>query len=297
MHVESSSPGKRGWKRFTAIALVLLALASALYLAQSNHMVRLALLSPQICYVLLNTYGLDLQLWSAGFQNMISCVEGDCSHDRARILFHAQPGLSAYTQNSAVDSRMLGDGIGYVRVISLHPKDASSDFRTGLEKLSEAGLKGLILDLRNVSGGLFSNAVEVSDMLLDGGVIIMLERLHGGVEVLNAAPGAAVECPIVILVNGNTKSSAEIIAAALSDTGGAVVVGTRTYGKNTASSYHPLLDGSGLMLPFATYFTPDGENISGRGIPPDIHVTEQAAGSGEDPFIQTAVELFAGGDV
>jgi carboxyl-terminal processing protease len=129
-----------------------------------------------------------------------------------------------------------------------------------------------ILDLRDNGGGLFSEGIEVaSDFIEDGEVVSYKERSRPA-KVYRARGDAFENVPLVVLVNEGTASASEIVAGALQDRNRAVVIGTETYGKGSVQEVVPLPDSSAFKLTIASYFTPDGTNLSGNGIRPDVVV-------------------------
>jgi carboxyl-terminal processing protease len=145
-----------------------------------------------------------------------------------------------------------------------------------LEKLAaeKGGIKGLVLDLRNNPGGLLTQAVRVSDMFLESGLIVYTEgRIDTQKQKYFAQKdGTWTDFPIVVLVNGGSASASEIVAGALQDHKRAVVLGTKTFGKGSVQTILPLDDNSALRLTTARYFTPNGRSIQATGIVPDINV-------------------------
>jgi len=138
----------------------------------------------------------------------------------------------------------------------------------------KSGLKGLVLDLRNNPGGLLTQAVRVSDMFLDSGLIVYTEgRIEAQKQKYFAQKdGTWQDYPIVVLVNGGSASASEIVAGALQDHKRAIVLGTKTFGKGSVQTILPLDDNSALRLTTARYFTPKGRSIQATGIVPDIIV-------------------------
>ncbi|NCO60111.1 MAG: peptidase S41 [Deltaproteobacteria bacterium CG23_combo_of_CG06-09_8_20_14_all_51_20] len=174
----------------------------------------------------------------------------------------------------SVRKHMLNPEMGYVRVSNFQSK-TGSDLAESLEALENGRqLKGLILDLRNNPGGLLSQAIEVSELFLEEGVIVSTKARDSSQNIVaKAHPNKAPRnYPIVILVNGGTASAAEIVAGALQDNKKALVLGTRTFGKGSVQTILPLSDGAGLRLTTARYYTPSGRSIQLDGIVPDIDV-------------------------
>ncbi|HEU5394954.1 MAG TPA: S41 family peptidase [Candidatus Methylomirabilis sp.] len=174
----------------------------------------------------------------------------------------------------SVRSFDLGDKIGYIRMVSFQEKTAR-DLERALEQFQSSGAQALILDLRNNPGGLLSQAVQVADLFLKKGQLIVYtegrarnQDLRFSAEHTKTLP----QVPMVLLVNGGSASASEIVAGALQDHKRAVILGTPTFGKGSVQTVIPLNDGSGLRLTTAKYFTPRGETIHGKGITPDILV-------------------------
>src|SRR5881398_3071675 len=148
------------------------------------------------------------------------------------------------------------------------------------------GLQGLVLDLRNDPGGLLTQAVKVSDLFLDSGLIVYTDgRLENQRQKYFAhKPGTWSEFPMVVLVNGGSASASEIVAGALQDHKRALVLGTQTLGKGSVQTILPLDDSSALRLTTARYYTPSGRSIQATGIVPDIVMDQTAvAAKGDKP--------------
>mgnify|MGYP000156235768 CR=1 FL=1 len=174
----------------------------------------------------------------------------------------------------SVRAHDLGGGIAYIRLRQFQEQTAH-DLEQAIEKFQKAGMKALILDLRNNPGGLLTAAVEVTEKFIDDGKLVVYTE--GRVRNQNMrfsahAKKAITDVPMVVLVNHGSASASEIVAGALQDYGRAVLVGTTTFGKGSVQTIIPLSDGSGLRLTTAKYFTPKGRSIHGKGITPDIVV-------------------------
>ena len=173
----------------------------------------------------------------------------------------------------SVRSRSLEPGYGYVRLAQFQER-SDRDLQRALEKLAaeKSGIKGLVLDPRNNPGGLLTQAVRVSDIFLESGMIVYTEgRIEAQRQKYFAQKdGTWMDFPIVVLVNGGSASASEIVAGALQDHKRAVVLGTKTFGKGSVQTILPLDDSSALRLTTARYFTPQGRSIQTTGIVPDI---------------------------
>lgn len=172
----------------------------------------------------------------------------------------------------AVSSRMLENNIGYINLSTFISNDAAREFKQALAKLSHAD--GLIVDLRDNPGGLLSNALEISDMLLEGGAIVSTVSRHGRhTDIASGEP--CTRQPIVMLVDEESASASEILASALKDNGRAVVVGNRTYGKGLVQEINRLPGGSAIHITVSRYLTPAGNDINKIGVIPDICETDK----------------------
>lgn len=169
----------------------------------------------------------------------------------------------------------LGDGYAYVKITSFI-ENTSRELERFLEehKKNQKEFKGLLIDLRKNPGGLFEQAVKISDLFLDSGDIVStVGRNKQDQEIVKAkADGGYPQVPIVILINEYSASASEILAGALQDNKRALIVGERSFGKGSVQSVVKLGDGSGLKLTVARYFTPSGRSIQAEGINPDIDI-------------------------
>jgi carboxyl-terminal processing protease len=169
------------------------------------------------------------------------------------------------------------DGIGYVRLLQFGEK-TSDDLDKALKKLSDQGMKALILDLRDNPGGLLEQAGQVCEKFLPRGELIVSTIGRGPVaqsEYRANGHGKRIDLPMVVLVNGDSASASEIVAGCLQDLQTithAIVLGEQTFGKGSVQSILPLSDGSAIRLTTAKYYTPSRKVIHQHGITPDIIV-------------------------
>jgi carboxyl-terminal processing protease len=164
--------------------------------------------------------------------------------------------------------------IGYIRLLSF--SEAAGDrVAEATTRLVDDGAEALVLDVRGNPGGLFAQAIRVTSLYLDSGVVCSTEGVNQEMRVYSVG-GDPVETglPLAVLVDDGTASAAEIVAAALRDNRRAVLVGSRTYGKATVQSIFPLSNGAALRLTTATYRTPAGRGIGGRGIKPKVKAVD-----------------------
>jgi carboxyl-terminal processing protease len=164
--------------------------------------------------------------------------------------------------------------------------------RREVRLLEHLGAKGLVLDLRQNPGGLFDQAIAVSSLFLERGVVVSLAGVHSPRRVYRATGGLATRLPMVVLIDRFSASSAEIVAAALRDHRRATLVGERTFGKALVQSIDPLDNGAALELTIARYTTPSGADISGVGIAPEIHAVDNPRTS-VDEALATGLGVLA----
>lgn len=183
----------------------------------------------------------------------------------------------------------MDDGFAYVKITSFI-ENTASELKAALEAhlQKKSKISGLLIDFRRNPGGLLDQAVKVSDLFLNEGVIVStIGRNKAEKEVINASKTAPFTgFPIIILVNEYTASASEIVSGALQDNDRAVIVGERTFGKGSVQSVIELNDGSGLKMTVARYFTPKGISIQAEGITPDIEIDEVDAENFQKSVVQ-----------
>lgn len=169
-----------------------------------------------------------------------------------------------------VKSDIIQDNIGYIKITSFDEL-TYEDFKKDLKALMNKGISGIILDLRNNPGGLLNVCVDIADELLGKGVIVYTETRHGE-RVYERSDKKHIDIPLVVLVNEGSASASEILAGAVKDHNRGLLIGNKTFGKGVVQRIRELSDGSGFKLTVSEYFTPNGTNIHGVGIEPDIVV-------------------------
>lgn len=177
-------------------------------------------------------------------------------------------------QAETVKTRMLEDEIGYL-AISEFDSVTLEQYKEGLAELKTQGMEGLIVDLRGNPGGNLDTVCEILDLMLPEGLIVYTEDKDGNRQEFTSDEAQEVQVPLAVLVDGNSASASEIYAGAIQDYGIGQIVGTKTYGKGVVQTIYDLKDGTSLKLTVAEYFTPNGRNIDGEGITPDVEVTYQ----------------------
>ena len=175
---------------------------------------------------------------------------------------------------SVRDARLLGEGMGYVQITEFS-EHTGEQFAKALDGLLKQGIDSIVLDLRNNPGGLLDAAVEVAELFFKKGetVVYTQGRKPGDREDYRSEiDGPPLEMPIAVLINSGSASAAEVVTGALKDTGRAVIVGERSFGKGSVQSIFKLKSGEGLRLTTARYFTPGGVSIHEKGIAPQVEV-------------------------
>ncbi|MDK2821489.1 MAG: carboxyl-terminal processing protease [Clostridia bacterium] len=184
-----------------------------------------------------------------------------------------------------VNSFLMDGEVGYLYLKSF-PYWAPDEIATALAELQAQDARGLILDLRGNLGGYLEAATEIASLFLlkDKPVVKIVDR-NNKVEIVRSK-GPGQDLPMIVLVDGQTASAAEILAGALQANNAALVLGTRTYGKGALQTVYPLSNGGVLKLTTAYYITPDNQSIEGEGLKPDVRVTAK-----EKP-VEKALEIL-----
>ncbi len=177
---------------------------------------------------------------------------------------------------------------GYVHLrITDFKGNTTEDLRKEIRAYkSGQDLKGIILDLRNNPGGLLDQAVSVSDIFLDEGLIVYTQgrKMEQRKDFKASRRAEDVNTPMIVLINAGSASASEIVAGALQDTNRALIIGENTFGKGSVQSIIPMPDGSAIKLTIALYYTPKGRAIQAEGIAPDLRIPfRKATAVQEDP--------------
>lgn len=177
----------------------------------------------------------------------------------------------AKINNPTVSYKMLDNGIAYIEIVEFD--DITTDqFTDALATAKGSGMRGLILDLRGNPGGNLSTVVAIAQQMLPEGLIVYTEDKYGYREEYTCDGKRQLDVPLVVLVDGNSASASEILAGAIKDYGIGTLVGTTTFGKGIVQRIMQLTDGSAIKLTISKYYTPNGYNIHGTGIEPDVVV-------------------------
>lgn len=197
----------------------------------------------------------------------------------------------------SVKSGVIQEDIGYIRLTAFDNL-TYDDFMKALVDLQSRNVKGIVLDLRSNPGGLLNVSVDIADELLGEGTVVYTEDKYERRQ-YEESDSKMVDLPLVVLVNEGSASASEILAGAIRDLDRGTLIGTTTFGKGLVQRIRDLPDGSGIKVTVSEYFTPNGINIHGTGIEPDVVVelNEDVEGIGldyldQDNQLQKALEVL-----
>ena len=190
------------------------------------------------------------------------------------------------------DNITLPNDIGYIRLSSFISRNASKEFGDILTNSPDK--KGFIIDLRSNPGGLLSNAIYISDMFLDGGVIVSTVDRDGYKETQRASKGVITNKPIVVLINKGSPSASEIFSGAIKDNHRGIIIGEQSFGKGLVQEINKLPYESGINITIQKYLTPNGTDINKKGITPDlvVELTEENVKNKDDVQLKRAIEVM-----
>ena len=186
----------------------------------------------------------------------------------------------------------IPNDIQYIRLSSFISKNAATEIESILNNSSNA--KGYILDLRSNPGGLLTNAIYISDMLLRGGVIVSTVDRDSYKSTTRARYQQVTDKPIVVLINKGSASASEILSGALKDNHRATIVGEQSFGKGLVQEINRLPDEAGMNITIQRYLTPSGSDIHKKGITPDVVVelTKENVDAKDDVQLKKAIEIL-----
>ncbi len=193
-----------------------------------------------------------------------------------------------------VSTQVYEDNIGYLKITEFD-EVTTEQFIEGMAELRAQNIEGLIIDLRSNPGGNLSTVCDIARQLLPEGVIVYTEDRDGNREDYNCDGENEIDIPVVVLVNQYSASASEILAGAIKDYEKGTLVGKTTYGKGIVQRIFDLRDGTAVKLTVSSYFTPNGVNIHGVGIAPDIEVEydpEAYAADKTDTQLDKALEVM-----
>lgn len=188
----------------------------------------------------------------------------------------------------------IKNGIG-ILTIYRYGDDTSYLARKAANEFKQAGVKGVVLDLRGNPGGYLEAAVNVSSLWLNNKVVLKEKRGDVVIKTYESRGEATLDgIPTVVLINEGSASASEITAGALKDNNAATLVGVKSYGKGSVQQPEPLQSGGILKVTIARWYTPDGKNIDKEGIKPDneVKLTEEDYKNGKDPQLDAAIGIL-----
>ncbi len=208
--------------------------------------------------------------------------------------------VRAEIKNESVKGEMLDDSTAYVQITTFSDEEVSQKFTDEINELKAQGMKKLILDLRGNPGGYLDQCVEIASHFIKEGEIVTYTIDKYDQKVVSKSKGGdLLGIPLVVLVDGGSASASEVVTGALRDHQAATIIGTNTFGKGIVQQLISLPDNEGgLKVTTSKYYTPNGENIHGTGIAPEItveipqEVLEAEYSRDIDPQFQKALEII-----
>jgi carboxyl-terminal processing protease len=194
--------------------------------------------------------------------------------------------------------KMLEGQVAYVKLSNNFGQETAADLAKALSEAKTQGAKSWILDLRNNPGGYLDTAIQVASQFLKSGLVLYEQTGDGQRQPFPVRRGGlATDLPMVVLVNSYSASASEIVAGALQDAGRAVLIGEKTFGKGSVQNVHDLSDGSSAHITIAHWLTPNGREINGQGLQPNIEVklTDDDTKNNRDPQLDRALEYLKTG--
>ena len=224
----------------------------------------------------------DIEVTGMDLSEVVTYIKGEKGTDVDLTVLRGEDAeeITVTATRDTVEARtvkyeMLEGQTGYLSV-SEFDSVTYAQYEEALNELTDQGMTGLIVDLRNNPGGNLNTVCEMLDLVLPKGTIVYTEDKDGKRETATSDDEHQINVPMVVLVNGNSASASEIYAGAVQDYGIGKIVGTQTYGKGVVQQIFDLGDGTSVKLTIAEYFTPNGRNIDGEGITPDVEVEYEA---------------------
>ena len=224
----------------------------------------------------------DYEVTDANSEEVVSRVRGEEGVSVKLIVKRGQETLQfdvvrEEIQSESVKGEILEDNIGYIQITTFSDEDVSVKFTEKLNELKESGMERLILDLRGNPGGYLDKCVEIaSNFIPEGEMITYTIDKYDNKQVSLSQGGDAIGMPLVVLVDGGSASASEVVTGALKDNNVATVIGTTTFGKGIVQQLIPFVESDGdtgaIKVTTSKYYCPNGENIHGKGIEPDITV-------------------------
>ncbi|MGO0121947.1 S41 family peptidase [Desulfothermobacter acidiphilus] len=235
------------------------------------------------------TKGIDLE-------TAVSLIRGPVGTEVSLGLYRPKEGTFELTLRReeiavpTVEAKVLPDRIGYVAISQFNER-TPEELARALKQLEQKQVRGLVLDLRDNPGGELLSAVRVASFFVPAGPVVYIQYRNREPELYRADGHRWAEAPLVVLVNGNTASAAEIVAAAIKETDSGTLIGTKTFGKGVVQTIYPLKGGAALKLTTARYLTPLKHDINRIGVEPNVTV-EQPPGGKIDEQLAAAEKIL-----
>ncbi len=242
----------------------------------------------------------DMEVTGMDLSEVVSYIKGERGTSVRLTVLRGEDGeeiqvtaVRDQIEARTVEYRMLENQIGYLSV-SEFDSVTYDQYAEALEKLQQQGMEALVVDLRNNPGGNLQTVCDMLDLILPEGTIVYTEDKDGNRNTAASDEEHQLDIPMAVLVNGNSASASEIYAGAVQDYGMGTIVGTQTYGKGVVQQIFDLGDGTSVKLTIAEYFTPDGRNINGEGITPDVEIEYEwdEADPEADNQLEKALEIL-----
>lgn len=183
-----------------------------------------------------------------------------------------------------VESEIIKNNIGYIEILEFGDGTAT-EFNTHYNELRAKNIKGLIIDLRNNTGGVYEEVIEIAKTIVPKGLIVYTQDKNGKKEE-TFSESEGIDIPLVVLINEYSASASEVLAGAIKDRECGILVGTKTYGKGVIQGIYNMPDGTSMKVTIAEYYTPNGICIDGIGIEPNKEVV------GEQKQLEEAIKLM-----
>ncbi len=244
----------------------------------------------------------DREIGSEDLNEVVSWVKGEEGTEVTLHVYRGDEGeevsctaVRAEIEAQTVSYEMKEGQIGYIRVSEFETV-TYEQFKTALDDLEANGMQGLVIDLRGNPGGDLDTVTDMLRLLLPKGVIVSTKDRDGNVEEEVNEEDHTFQKPLAVLINGSSASASEVFAGAIQDYGVGQLVGTTSYGKGVVQFLMDLEDGTSMKITSQEYFTPNGRNIHGTGITPDIEVEYEADPADEtaDNQLEKALEAVRG---
>lgn len=226
---------------------------------------------------------------SSDLDKVVTLIRGKAGSKVQVTVYRDGKYLDLTMQRAKVDkvtvtSKMLDETIGYIQLTEFDSVSADQ-LKDAVDQLRSQGMTSFVLDLRDDPGGLLTSVTDIADLFLPkgDGILYMMDKQKNRTD-YKCKEAQYITEPVVVLVNGNTASAAEVLSGALRDNGRAQIVGTQTFGKGIVQTFFPLSDGSAVKLTTAHYFTPGGTDIHGVGIKPDTEISDDVTTDADEPL-------------